>query len=63
MDELHDSIDKLFTELDHLARVVEREEAFDPENVDLALALAKRVRSRSTILIRSLAKVRDELQP
>lgn len=62
MDQLHRSADKLFTDIDHLDRLLDPEE-LDAERVDLALSVAKRVRRESTLLVRLLASLRDQLQP
>jgi hypothetical protein len=59
-DQLHEALDKLFTEVDHLERVTDTD---DPP-VDLALSVAKRVRAASTLCVRALARIRDQqLQP
>lgn len=60
MDELHDALDKLFTEVDHLERVVGDDEVTADE-VRLALVVAKRVRRTSNIAVRVLAQLRDEM--
>lgn len=61
MDQLHRSADKLFTEIDHLEAVLPEEGT--GQDVELALSVAKRVRRESTILVRLLASLRDQLQP
>lgn len=61
MEELHAACDKLFTEMDHFERLVDRDE-FDEQTLALALAVAKRVRSAATLSIRALAQERDKLQ-
>ena len=58
MDELHDPLDKLFTETDYLDRVTDAEE-LDPDRIRLALSVAKRVRREATNVIRALASRRD----
>lgn len=66
MDEVHRAADNLFTEVDHLERVLGRWDDPDdlsPEAVMLALSVAKRVRDDSTLLVRALARLRDTLQP
>jgi hypothetical protein len=64
MDELHDQYDKLSVEVDHLDRVMDCDhDQLDAQRVTLALAIAKRVRRESTLLVRRLASRRDELQP
>ena len=62
--ELHDAIDKFFDEVEHLDRILIDAEP-DPQRTELALSVAKRARSTSTILVRALAERRDqnELQP
>lgn len=62
MDQLHDTLDKLFTEVDHLERVMDCDE-LDDRAAKLALSVAKRVRRDSTLLVRQLAALRDQLQP
>ncbi len=62
MDQLHDALDKLFTEVDHLERLTDEDEVPE-ENVPLALSVAKRVRRESTMVVRHLAAARDQLQP
>jgi hypothetical protein len=54
MDDYTATADKLFTEVDHLERVL--------DDVDLALSVAKRVRRDSTLLVRAIARHRDQLQ-
>lgn len=62
MDELHEVLDKFFTEVDHLDNILDHD---DPDEVRVALALsvAKRVRTDSTLVVRALARLRDQLQP
>jgi hypothetical protein len=63
MDQLHATCDKLFTEVDHLDRIMESDD-MAPDRINLALSVAKRVRRDSTLLVRLLASLRDEqLQP
>lgn len=57
--ELHDAVDKLFTEVDHLDQIVPEEREPDATETELALSVAKRVRAASTILVRALAARRD----
>lgn len=59
MNELHEALDKLFTEVDHLDRIT----ACDEPNVQLALSVAKRVRRETNVVVRALARQRDQLQP
>ena len=64
MDQLHEAdeaIDKLLTEADHLDRVV-GQDGMNTERVDLALSVAKRVRRDSNLVVRALARLRDQLQ-
>lgn len=58
MDALHRDADKLFTQVDHLDRVLDADE-LTPARIELALAVAKRVRRESTSLVRLLAQLRD----
>lgn len=63
MDQLHDSLDKLFTEVDHLERLTDADEV-PADKVNLALSVAKRVRRESTMVVQALARIRDnQLQP
>ena len=65
MDELHGAADKLLAEADHLDRMLAKIED-NPEDEDavmLALSAAKRVRRESSILVKCLAILRDDLQP
>ncbi len=61
MYQLHDSLDKLFTEVDHLDRVTGTDE-WSVDRAELALSVAKRVRRDSTLVVRHLASLRDQLQ-
>lgn len=54
MDDYTAEADKLFVEVDHLERVLD-----EPE---LALSVAKKVRRTSTLLVRAIARTRDQLQ-
>lgn len=62
MDELHRSADKFFAEVDHLERMLDADDMSD-ERIRLALASAKRVRRESNLVVRALARLRDQLQP
>lgn len=62
MDQLHDALDKLFTEVDHVERVTDTDD-WDLDRVELALAVAKRVRSNCTLVVRQLAQLRDSYSP
>lgn len=63
MEELHAACDKLFTEIDHFERIIDSDD-WDRDRVELALAVAKRVRRASNVTVRLLASLRDnELQP
>lgn len=55
MDEVHRAADNLFVEVDHLDRILDSDEP----HIDLALAVAKRVRRQSTLLVKALAAERD----
>lgn len=59
MDELHDQIDKLFTEVDHFDRIIRNVEDIPRDRIGLALSVAKRVRRASNLVVRSLAAQRD----
>ena len=59
MDQLHDSLDKLFTEIHYLDRTTDTDE-LTPDQVGIALSIAKRVRRESTNVVRALAARRDE---
>jgi hypothetical protein len=59
MDQLHDSLDKLYTEVDYLDRVTDEDE-LDGDRIRLALSVAKRVRREAGNVVRSLAARRDE---
>lgn len=63
MDQLHRATDKLFTEIDHLDDVLGDAERLSEEQIVLALSVAKRVRRESTLVVRLLASLRDQLQP
>ena len=59
--QLHDEVDKLAVDVEHLRRIVEDE---SPAAAELGVSIAKRVRRASTILLRVLAERRDNpLQP
>jgi len=60
MEELHRAADKLFTEVDHLDRILAGDELPEDDELLLALAVAKSVRRDSTILVRLLASLRDQ---
>lgn len=63
MEELHAACDKLFTEMDHLERIINSDD-WTRDRIELALSVAKRVRRDSTLAVRLLASLRDnELQP
>lgn len=63
MDQLHRSADKLKTDTTHLETLSQRIDLEDPssDEVELALSVAKRVRRESTLLVRLLASLRDQL--
>lgn len=62
MESLYREADKLFTDVDHLDSLLSTDDLSE-ERVELALATAKRVRRQSTILVRTIARIRDQLQP
>lgn len=55
--------DKLNREYEMLEMMLGDDHQFSENQVQLALAQAKRVRNESTFLVRSLARLRDDLQP
>ncbi len=59
---LHDQIDKLFTEVDHLERITETYD-FDEQQILLGLSVAKKVRRAATMVIAAFAEERDNLKP
>lgn len=65
MQELHREADKLFTEVDHLEHTLDvPDEGYTEDRIALALSIAKRVRRESNLLVRALARIRDQqLQP
>lgn len=71
MSELHGIADKFEREVDILLDQLEplcgpgepEDAIITIARVELALAQAKRVRSHSTLVVRSLAALRDQLQP
>lgn len=62
MDQLHRSADKLASEANLLSRTL-RSDTSDEDVVAVALASAKRVRRESTIIVKLLVLLRDQLQP
>ena len=58
MDRLHDSLDKLFTEVDHLERLTDFDE-IPADRLPLAVSVAKRARREVTEVVRRLAQLRD----
>lgn len=58
--QLNEKLDKLFTEVDHLEQVTDTDDLSDTE-VAIALSIAKRVRRESTMVVRQLAALRDQL--
>jgi hypothetical protein len=63
MTELHEAIDKLFAQVDHLDHVLGDADELNEEQVILALSVAKRVMRQSNLTVRALARLRDQLQP
>lgn len=61
MDQLYDTLDKLFTETDRLDHIVGDSDELSEDQTLLALAAAKRVKRQSTIVVRLLASLRDQL--
>jgi hypothetical protein len=62
MKQLHRSADKLSTDTTHLSHLIDPlGDDPSPEQIELALSVAKRVRRESTILVRLLASLRDQL--
>lgn len=62
MEQVHDVVDKLFTEMDHIDRLLDSDD-MDEDRVALLLASAKRVRRDGNILVRQLAVIRDSYSP
>jgi len=62
-DEVERQADKLEREIEILDIMLSAEEKLTLDQVKLGLRQAKRVRDESTLLVRSLAKLRDDLQP
>lgn len=60
MDELHRAADKLFTEVDHLDRLLDGYDLPEGDGLLLALTVAKHVRRESTLVVRRLAELRDQ---
>ncbi len=54
-----DVLGKLLTEVDHIERIAATDD-WTPERIALALAVAKRVRSTSSLLVRHFASLRDQ---
>ncbi len=65
MDELHRLLDKFEIETHKLLQAAERidPDELDPNAVKIALHQSKRVRRESNLVVRELARIRDELQP
>jgi hypothetical protein len=57
MDKVHAACDNLFTEVDHLDRIVD--EDMDAVGIGLALSVAKRVQRTSRLVVQALAQERD----
>ncbi len=55
--------DKLDREFEILDIMLSAEDRLSVEQVQLAVRQAKRVRAEATLLVRALAKLRDDLQP
>jgi hypothetical protein len=65
MDELHRTTDKFERESDILIRILERvsDDKPRPDEIEIALSQAKRVRRETNLVVRVLARIRDQLQP
>lgn len=61
--EVERQADKLDREIEILEIMLAAEDKLTLDQVKLGLRQAKRVRDESTLLVRSLAKLRDDLQP
>ena len=59
MDEVHRHKDNLTVEMQHLENLLGEEEASE-NAIEVALSVAKRVRREGTLLVRALARLRDE---
>ena len=57
--QLHEKLDKLFTEVDHLDRAISSD-VLTLDQTAIALSIAKRVRRESTMVVRHLAELRDQ---
>jgi hypothetical protein len=64
MDDLQRTTHKIAQDANHIHRMVGSLDR-DPTEVEvqLALAAAKRVRRDSNLVVRALARIRDQLQP
>ena len=63
MDKLHHrTVDKLDDAVTHLDNILRSDDLTEGE-IQVAISIAKRVRRESTILVRHLAALRDQLQP
>lgn len=58
MDRVYDAVDKLAEEMTHLERILDVDD-HDEDCITLALSVAKRVRTKSTLVIKALASERD----
>ncbi len=69
MDELQQALHKFEREHAHMLRIFDEAwDAYVPaatalSRAEMALAQAKRVRAASTIMVRAIARHRDQLQP
>lgn len=54
---------KFRQEVRHLDRMLGSDDQPDDESIDLVVQQAKRVRTASNLLVRALARHRDQLQP
>ena len=63
MDELQETLHKFDREVDHLrvaTSQIDRDDP-DPNAVNIALGVAKRVRRQSNLAVRVIARIRDDL--
>ena len=58
MDQVHESLDNLFTEVDALERLTDVDE-IDQQRAALAVSIAKRARRHINDVVRRLAQLRD----
>lgn len=62
MEELHHAVDKFLTEVDHLDGLLPEDlDTLDSDTIMLALSVAKRGKKQLTLVVRELARLRDQL--